>query len=91
MFPLHSKSRRKIPSLRSMNHISRSMNLRETLKGKKQELHQCKTELGEMEERVRFAKRKVKARTEKCAIANEEMEKVKQDSMELEEDIQNLT
>lgn len=89
-FPLYSKARRKIPSLRSINHISQSMQIRDTLRGKERELQDCKAQEREIEERIKYVKKEIRAREEKCRLFSEEMARRRQGITQLKENLRTL-
>lgn len=90
IFPLYSKDCEEIPNMRFINHISQSMQVEDDLKAQKQELQQCKAQLRELEDRMKFVKKQVKAREEKCLVVSDEMERQKEDVAQLQDNLRNL-
>ncbi|KAH7428856.1 hypothetical protein KP509_09G020200 [Ceratopteris richardii] len=74
LFPVYSKSGQKIPSLRSINHITRLMQIRDKLKDKKATLDECKQRLEEIEGKFNFVKRQNKRTEEKLVNARNKVE-----------------
>lgn len=90
MFPLYSKFHKKIPSVRSINHIYQSMKVKDAIKQRNQEIEKRSTIQRELEERINFVRKKVRSSEEKFENAKELLESQRRELAQLKERLKGL-